>query len=182
MACKHGRWMCPDCWYEWMETHEKKVVTGWAPMIGCPLQPNQKKENESMNEQTVEVKVQLPRIEGYEDTGFRNPKKDEIIRVSSDLAKTMRVSYDYTIPRFCLRKVKPWRAEKGEHYLAVRARGENTFKACKYTEYFDPIDNTLHESGNYFNPDSPEDVTKAEAIADELNQKLTELLKKRKTP
>ena len=119
-----------------------------------------------MPEETVEVKVKLPEIEGYEDVGYRTPYKGELYRNVFCPDRVEIADYDKDNPCFVLRK-KRWGAGLNHYYDTVQiSKGE----AKVYTDFEDDTstDQGRWNSGNYFKPDDH----KAQEIADWFNQML----------
>lgn len=95
------------------------------------------------------VTVELPEIEGYEDTGeFRQPKPGELFRDSLSLHLHEVVHADSEIPngkRFILKK-KRWRAKNGECYYYI----DSSIDTALETELGTAGDDARWRAGNYF--------------------------------
>lgn len=57
--------------------------------------------------QKIEIEIEV--TEGYEVIDFRPPLNDELFLSDSDFKTVLRATYDFTTPKFILRKVKRYR-------------------------------------------------------------------------
>ena len=101
---------------------------------------------------TVRIMVKLPKLDEYEDVGYRPPERGEPYRNIYNPDTVEFASYDFEIPHFILRK-KQWRAGFNQYYDTVIISNGIAI-VYTYNDCRSSVDNNRRDSGNYFKPGS----------------------------